>query len=161
MNQGLFRKIGIAFALTPLLLLLFIKAQAPDPSKHHRVLSAMNKLESMSSEIEIITIKLRYRLQNYYDGLSSATRETKLILQDMKVGPNAIFHKGNEKIDLALLELEKVLAQKTELVDRFKSHNAVLKNSLHYFPHITEETLAMSRSNKYFHQNLQRNCRRP
>ena len=155
MNLGLFRKIGIAFALAPLLILLFIKAQAPDPSKHHRVLGALNQLESMSAEIEIITLKLRYRLQNNYDGLTSATRESNLILQDMKAGPNAIFHQGNEKIDLALLELEKMLAQKAVLVERFKSHNAVLKNSLYYFPHITEETLEISRSNKHFHENLQ------
>ena len=155
MNPINFRKIGIALAIAPLLITIFIQAQAPDPIKHHRIQTALNKMQEMNSEIEILTLKLRYRLQNNYDGLVSTIKEIKQIQRELKTGEYAIFHRGNEEIDRTMEELEQLTTRKEELVDRFKSHNAVLKNSLYYFPKITEETLTMTRANKALHENLQ------
>ena len=62
MNQINLRKIGIALAIAPLLVTIFIQAQAPDPIKHHRILTALNKMASLSSAIEILTFKLRFQL---------------------------------------------------------------------------------------------------
>ena len=149
------KKIGIALAIAPLLITLFIKAQAPDPIRHHRTLTALNKMERLNSEIEILTLKLRYRLQNNYDGLVFALKEIEQIQNELKFGDRAIFHRGNERVDRAIVGLEQVMSRKAELVDRFKSHNAVLKNSLYYFPQITEETISGARTNRKLHENLQ------
>ena len=149
------KKIGIALAIAPLLITLFIKAQAPDPIRHHRTLTALNKMERLNSEIEILTLKLRYRLQNNYDGLVFAVKEIEQIQNELKFGDHSIFQRGNARVDRAIVELEQVMNRKAELVDRFKSHNAVLKNSLYYFPQITEEAISEARNNKKLHENLQ------
>ena len=155
MNQLNLKQIGIALAIAPLLASLFIKAQAPDPIKHRGILTALNNLEGMNSETEMLILKLKYRLQNNYDGLVSASMESKQLQKNLKTGKYAIYHQGNEKIDRAIDALERATAINDGLVDRFKSYNSILKNSLHYFPKITEETLSLAPSNRKLHEHLQ------
>ena len=155
MNQIDLRKIAIALAVAPLLFILFIKAQAPDPIRHHRILTDLHTIESMNAEIDILTLKFRYRLQSNYDGLVSAINEISLRQSELRAGEHAIFNKGNEKIDRAMEELDQALSKKTEWLEGFKSHNAVLNNSLHYFPRIVEETMRLARSDRTLQIKLQ------
>ena len=155
MNHTVLRNIAIALAVVPLLFILFIKAQAPDPIKHHRILADLHKIESMNAEIDILTLKFRYRLQNNYDGLVFAVNEIALRQNELRVGDRAIFNKGNKKIDRAMEELGQAMSQKEELVEGFKSHNAVLNNSLYYFPRIVEKTMVLARSDRALQIKLQ------
>ena len=155
MNHTVLRNIATALAITPLLFILFIKAQAPDPIKHHRILADLHTIESMNAEIDILTLKFRYRLQSNYDGLVSAVNEIALRQNELRVGDRAIFNTGNEKIDRAMEELGQAMSQKEEWVDGFKSRNAVLNNSLYYFPRIVEETVALARSDRALQTKLQ------
>ena len=155
MNRINLRQIAVALAMAPLLITLFIKAQAPDPIRHHRILSNLHKIESMNAEIDILTLQFRYRLQSNYDGLVFAIREIGLRHNELIAGENAIYKQGNEKIDGAIEELGKAILQKEELVEGFKSYNAVLNNSLYYFPRIVEETMHLSRSDRILHGRLQ------
>ena len=155
MNRAALGKTAIALVLAPLLISLFIKAQAPDPVKHNRILTALNKMERLDSEIDLLTLKTRYRLQNNYDGLVGAINETKQIQRELKTGEYAIFQRGDKKIDRTIEELDQVIHSREEAIERFKSLNSVLKNSLFYFPRITEETIRTTRSNRALQENLQ------
>ena len=111
MNQINLRQIAIALAIAPLLFILFIKAQAPDPIKHHRILTDLHKIESMNAEVDILTLKFRYRLQSNYDGLVSAINEIGLRQSELRTGEHAIFNKGNEKINRAMEELDQLTSR--------------------------------------------------
>ena len=149
------KQLAIALAIAPLLITLFIKAQAPDPVKHHRILAALHNMESMNGEIDTLALKLRYRLHNNYDGLVFAIQEIQQRQRELKTGETAIFHRGNEKIDRTIEGLEQAMLRKGELLESFKSDNSILKNSLYYFPRIMAETLRMSRSDRTLQKNLQ------
>ena len=155
MNPITLRQIAIALAIAPLLITLFIKAQAPDPIRHHRILSSLHKIESMNAEIDILTLQFRYRLQSNYDGLVFAVKEIGLRYQELTEGEDAIYNKGNEKIDRVIQDLGKAISQKEELVEGFKSHNAVLNNSLYYFPRLVEETTRLVPVYRNLHSRLQ------
>lgn len=154
MNSSTLRQVAVALAMAPLLITLFIKAQAPDPIKHHRILSALHKIETMNAEVDILTLQFRYRLQNNYDGLVYAVKEIGQSYQDLTAGENAISSKGNEKIDRLIQDLGKAITQKEELVEGFKSYNAVLNNSLHYFPRLVEEITRLVPSDRNLHTQL-------
>ena len=154
MNPITLRQIAIALAIAPLLITLFIKAQAPDPIRHHRILSSLHKIESMNAEIDILTLQFRYRLQSNYDGLVFAVKEIGLRYQELTEGEDAIYNKGNEKIDRVIQDLGKAISQKEELVEGFKSHNAVLNNSLYYFPRLVEETTRLVPTDRNLHSRL-------
>ena len=46
MNPINLKQIAIALAVSPLLVTLFIKAQAPDPVRHHRILEDLHTIAS-------------------------------------------------------------------------------------------------------------------
>ncbi|MDO8414069.1 MAG: EAL domain-containing protein [Gallionellaceae bacterium] len=135
--------------------MLFLKARAPDPITHHEILSNLYKLQSMNSEIDLLTLKLRYRLQSNYDGMVLAVKELVRLQSEIKVGENAIFHKGDKEIDQAFEQLDSAVAQKIDMIDRFKSYNAVLKNSFYYFPRLIEDIQREYPSNRTLQNNLQ------
>ena len=154
MNQISLKQLAAALAIAPLLIILFIKAQAPDPVRHHGILTNLHKIESLNSEIDSLTLKLRYRLQNNYDGLALAIQDIKQRQHELSDGKYAILHSGNKKIDLTIDRLSQATARKEKLIEGFKSHNAVLKNSIYYFPRITEETIHRAHADKALQKNL-------
>ena len=155
MNPINLRQIAIALAMAPLLFIIFIKAQPPDPIKHHQILAELHTIERMNAEIDILTLKLRYRLLNNFDDLVSAIREISLHQDNLKTGEYAIYHKGSLPIDLAIDKLGQTLSQKEALVEGFKSHQAVLNNSFNYFPRIVDETIQLAKADRALQLNLQ------
>ena len=154
MNQPNLKPLALALAIVPLLIILFAKAQAPDPVKHHSILTNLHKIENMNAEIDLLTLKLRFRLKNNYDGLVFAVKEIKLRQRELSTGEHAIFNRGYEKIDSLLLKLGEAMAHKEDLLDSLKSRNAILKNSLYYFPRIVEETIGHAHSDPALQKNL-------
>ncbi|WP_298160240.1 DAHL domain-containing protein, partial [Ferrovum sp.] len=96
-------------------------------------------------------VKLRYRLQNNYDGIVVAENEIRLRRSDLKT--NMLFLQGNERIDRAVRQWEQAFSRKEDLIERFKSHNAILKNSMYYFPITIDEAVRLAPSG--LRENLQ------
>ncbi len=153
MNPGLInpKQVSIVLASAIFLIFLFVNSRAVDPLQHRRTLEDLDEMASMDSQIDEQVVKLRYRLQNNYDGLVVAENEIRLRRNELK--NNALFRHGDERIERSVRKWDQALAHKEELIERFKSHNAVLKNSLYYFPRTAEEAIRLAPSG--LKENLQ------
>ena len=138
------RQVLIVFASTVFLIFLFVNARAINPFQNQRTLEDLNEISTMDSQIDEQVVKLRYRLQNNYDGLVVAENEIRLCQDDLKT--NRLFLHEDERIDRAVRQWEQALTRKEELIERFKSHNAILKNSMYYFPVTIDEAVRLAPS---------------
>ena len=91
-------------------------------------------------------LKSRYGQLTHYDPLVTALAELKRLQNHLQDIPPFIDKAGQIDIQRRLDDHAALLAQKESLLERFKSRNAVLNNSLSYFPIITTELLAQATS---------------
>ena len=130
------RRRRLAFSLLLALLvgvfaLLFSRTQAVDIDAQNRVVLNLRELEKLDAEWNVNILRSHIGLNVSYDPLSAPLarmRELQLRLAaalPMTNNPNA------KKI---FDEVTRALVQKEELVEQFKTQNAILRNSLIYFP---------------------------
>jgi serine phosphatase RsbU (regulator of sigma subunit) len=77
-------------------------------------------------------LKSRYELFNSYDSLVNNLATQKLLQKQLHEIPNFIGARGKRQIQNLLATQADLLKQKESLSERFKSQNAILKNSLSY-----------------------------
>ena len=146
MKPGRFssRQASIVFASTVFLVFLFLNARVIDPFQHQRTLEDLDEISTLDSQIDEQVVKLRYRLLNNYDGLVAAENDLKLRRDDLK--KNKLFQQEDQRIRQAVRQWEQAMARKEVLIEQFKSHNAILNNSLSYFPRTIEEAVRLAPS---------------
>jgi class 3 adenylate cyclase len=89
-------------------------------------------------------LQVRYGLLNNYDPLVKGFTIQRNLYQTLKQPPHFITAKGQQTILQRLQAHEEELAQKEQWVEAFKSSNAILKNSLSYFPIAITELVEQS-----------------
>ncbi|GGF63963.1 response regulator [Alteromonas lipolytica] len=124
----------VAGLLAAMLLLAFLysRSQLADTEKHSEIVGVISELRELEAEFQRALIVTRYGLVGSYDELVYTNKRLFQQSEQLQVtlGERAWFadiKKPTERY-LALL-----MAQRESLED-FKSHNAVLKNSLQYLP---------------------------
>lgn len=136
------------------LAILYSQSMLAPSATHERVLHDIGELENMDLQLDQQVIRLRSRLQNNYDPLVIASREIRLHFDELKSGQYAIYRHGDERADGLMGELEQAIARKETLLEEFKSHNAVLKNSLFYLPRTVEQTIRLAPADQGLKENL-------
>lgn len=116
--------------------MLFFKTQVHDMESHNRLVSTLGELQAVDATLNQDVIRTRYRLLVNYDPLVEAVAKSERLLRQLR---HAQHHTPANKpqsaaIGAQLDRLAETLKQKAVLVDYFKSDNAVLKNSLSYYP---------------------------
>jgi diguanylate cyclase (GGDEF)-like protein/PAS domain S-box-containing protein len=120
--------------IAALLGFLFVNSPSIDHVRHTQVLTALSKLPELDSQVDEIVLKHRFGLVNNYDSLVMNLESIKRYQHDLEQGEYAIAGRGNPEIDRAMAGFSTRLAEKETVVERFKSRNAVLRNSSYYFP---------------------------
>ena len=115
-------------------------ARMIDPAAHSRVIANLSKLQELDSELDETVLKLRDALLNNYDPLVATLNLVNAHKRDLQVGEHAIDRVGGAELGTAMAGVAAKIAEKEALLERFKSGNALLKNSFHYFP-LSVETL--------------------
>ncbi|PWB59074.1 MAG: hypothetical protein C3F18_01285 [Nitrosomonadales bacterium] len=136
------RQIVAIAAMAALLIFLFISTGSVNPAKHHDSITRLGEVEKLDAELEEEVLKQRYHLQNNYDELVEVQGKIRALIHDLESGDNAITAPGNTEVNQEMAKLKRELGLKDELIEQFKSHNALLKNSLRYLPHLIDEALA-------------------
>jgi PAS domain S-box-containing protein len=121
---------------------LFIKAQAIDFNQHNRYVVALHQLNELDARINQNILESRYGLLTYYDPIVTDIKGLQNIQDflNQKV-PSFIDQKNQLEIRNSLLAHREALQQKIEFIEEFKTKNAVLKNSLSYFPIVVSNTV--------------------
>jgi diguanylate cyclase (GGDEF)-like protein/PAS domain S-box-containing protein len=144
---------GVAAAC---LLFLFIKAQPVDPDTHNELAGDLRELQTRDIELGEAVLRHHYQLLHNYDGIVA-------IMQRMMALSTVLeqYHQNGSLPDTPEVERELgLLLQQIEMkevaLEEFKSHNALIKNSLIYLPRTIDDVLAnLPYTNRYLHEREQ------
>ena len=128
------RKLALGLAALLLLGWLFRQSTQIDIELHVRTVQRFEQLREQDAQLSRFVLQSRYGLLRNYDPLVTTQREVGLILGELSRDKPDLFLAGAKPIQKAFAEYQVALQQKSNLVENFKSHNAVLGNSLRYFP---------------------------
>jgi signal transduction histidine kinase/DNA-binding response OmpR family regulator len=133
------RNIGIGAAAAVLLTFLFVKQQPADPEKHDRFVHDLQLLKQLDAEINRDLLNSRYELLSSYDPFVRKLDEMRSVGSNLHSIPSFIGGQQRDQIEKLVKRQDELVDEKTRLVEIFKSKNAILKNSLRYFPVLIEE----------------------
>ena len=131
---------------------LFIKAQAIDFNQHNRYVVVLRQLNELDTRINQNILQTRYGLLTYYDPIVNDLEKLQDLQKRLKQTPTFINQPSQIEIHQSLQAHVGVLQQKERLIEDFKSKNAILRNSLYYFPiaiaNTVKKSSAQSRNGK-------------
>ena len=139
MTVAQIRSVAVAVGAALLLTFLFIQQRPVEPQQHHRFMHGLNQLKQLDTEINRDLLNSRFDLLASYDPFVQKLDEMQQVETDLQRIPPFV-RKGKRKQIQQLLKQESELrSEKVGLVETFKSRNAILKNSLRYFPTLISE----------------------
>lgn len=119
----------------------YLYTQPVDIHRHNTLLAHFSQLQRDEARLGEAVLQLNYNLSNNYDEVTSIVQHMHTTAKELKkdevvgdLGQSAEFGKQ-------LKLFEQRLADKQNALEKFKSKNAVLKNSLIYLPQAQEEVL--------------------
>ena len=122
--------VGIAGSLT----FLFLNSQAANIEEHNRLSNDLRQMKQMDATLTEESLDSRFGLLTNYDTLTATLARLKAIETNVKQQIEARPTAEQTPLKAPLAAYTEILAQKEDLIEQFKSHNAVLKNSLQYLP---------------------------
>src|SRR5580658_5230094 len=111
-----------------------------DPRQHDRFLSDLQRMKQLDAEINRDLLNSRYELLSSYDPFVQKLEEMRRAGADLQPVPAFIAGSRRQEIEQLLQRETEALSEKARLVETFKSKNAILKNSLRYFPVLMGES---------------------
>ncbi len=148
------KQILIGTGIILFLTFLFVQSRKADPVMHSRALYAIKEIEILDLQIDEMVVKLRFSRHHNYDEFDSASDAIRHQLEELKSGQYAIYQKGDAKVDSLLRRLEQSIGNKEEILEEFKSDNAVLKNSIYYLPIAADMTMRLDPADKTLKEYL-------
>ncbi|MEO0442196.1 MAG: DAHL domain-containing protein [Pseudomonadota bacterium] len=117
-------------------------------------LELINDLKQVDSELNTLMLKSRYGLLADYDELARQTVSAGNKLLEIKENNVNGYLDDNKQLQDLLKEYTEQLELKTDLVENFKSHNAVLRNSIKYAPPLGDQLIDMLEAKQPGSSNL-------
>jgi diguanylate cyclase (GGDEF)-like protein/PAS domain S-box-containing protein len=123
---------------------LYQRAEWVNPEQHFAYTQSLRDLREIDTRIESELLANRLELSRNYDALTRHTLDATSRGAQTLTTPTFLADSDREAVQSAARALQLSLADKADLVDRFKRHDAVLRNSLAYFPVAATEMLDQS-----------------
>jgi len=139
MTAGKLRNILMGAGAALLLTFLFVQQRPVDIRHHDRFLNDLLVMRQLDTEINRDLFSVRYELLNSYDPFVRKLEEMRKAQVDLQLIPLFVKGRKREEIGQLLKRESELLLQKARLVETFKSKNAILKNSIRYFPVLIAE----------------------
>ena len=133
------RNLSMVAGAVSLLTFLFVQQRPPDSGQHDQAMRDFQLLERLDAEIDADLLRSRYDLLRSYDPFVEKLGEMRLAGADLQRIRPLMSRTASERMVPLLARERDVLSQKAQLVEQFKSDNAVLKNSVRYFPVLIAE----------------------
>jgi class 3 adenylate cyclase len=128
---------------------LLVRVQGIDYKQHNDFTSYLRRVKELNATLNQDVIKSRYGLLTYYDPLANELSELNKLQNRLGRIPTFVEPRGQIEIKQSLQAQGKLLQEKEKLVERFKSQNATLRNSLYYFPQLILETTQKATKNDW------------
>ncbi len=130
------------------LVLIYFKTNRIVLAEHERFDRNLRGIQQLDATLNQDVLKARFRLLADYDGSPRQINELKRMVADLAVIPAFISDAERQMIQQKVDALSQVIAQKDELLERFKSQNAVLNNSLRDLPVAGTELVKLAASDE-------------
>jgi PAS domain S-box-containing protein len=114
--------------------ILWLKSQEIDVKRHDRYLANLRQMQTLDARIDRNVLQARDGLLNNYDPIVNDLAKLKQLQTALKQTPSFVDSEGRKEIVRLLQEDIKLWQHKEETIWRFQSQNAILLNSLTYFP---------------------------
>jgi PAS domain S-box-containing protein len=131
-------------AVLVVLVILWVKSLAIDVERHDRYLAHLRQIQTLDARIDRNVLQARDGLLTYYDPIVNDLAQIKRLQTDLQRTPNFVEADGRLELDRLLKKQVDLSQQKEESIFKFQSQNAVLINSLTYFPIAIAEIAAKS-----------------
>jgi len=133
------RSVAFVLVLVSGLSLFYTQTQSVDTDKHKKIVQSLLELRQFSAQVnEQVLFAQRHGFHNY-DLLSKSSKVLMPLLQEVRLN---LPQGANEKLNAEVVELNGLLEQQAEILEVFKSRNALLKNSLNFLPTIANKVLS-------------------
>ena len=117
--------------LTLVLAFLFNRTQAVDIEGENRIMLELREFEKLDAEWNVNILRSHIGTNPDYDPLAASLPRMHTLLEHFG---RALPASQGAAARQAYANLTRALSEKEELVEQFKSYNAILRNSLLYFP---------------------------
>ncbi|MEQ1784489.1 MAG: DAHL domain-containing protein, partial [Hyphomonadaceae bacterium] len=135
---------GLGLALVSILLFLFVKTQDAAASSYLDDSASLHKFHLLDTSWELDVMRSKTGIHANYDALVDPLVALKELQGRLAADQDTSSHAAPEKV-AAIAALGAALHQKTLLVERYKSHNSVLRNSLDFLPTALDDAYSASR----------------
>jgi diguanylate cyclase (GGDEF)-like protein/PAS domain S-box-containing protein len=126
---------GVVLALLLAVLTWFyLRAESVAPEQHFTYTQHLRDLRELDATIDGELLANRLELTRNYDALTDYTQRALTTSTISLTTPAFLSAADREKVLHTAQDLQTTLAHKADLIDGFKRNNAVLRNSLAYFP---------------------------
>lgn len=113
---------------------VYEQAEAVDPAQHERYVLTLSRMQALDARMDSELLAARMGVVNHYDGLTQLHAEMALQVEVLRVLPGYLSEDAQRQLSSLVRGVQATQASKSGLVDLFKRHNAVLRNSVAYFP---------------------------
>ena len=132
-------RMSAAILAAVLLVFLFIFTQPIDLRQHNNLLNNFKNLHSDEARLGETVLELNFSLSNNYDQINLIISHIRSTVKELKEGPAAANLRKDIEFRQKLQVLDERLPIQVAALERFKSSNAVLKNSLIYLPRARDD----------------------
>ena len=131
-----FRSIALLVLIVVLAAIGYLgyKSLGPDLENHYLTTETFRRLETADRSLNDEILRSRLALSADYDTIAGIFPRIYALIDSLKSGPQSITGKHGIRLDRAIDDYVTLIEGKEDLTERFKSHNAILRNSINYVP---------------------------
>ena len=137
----------LAVPLGGALLYFYLQARDYDAASYVENVALLRQIKQLDATWELDVMKARLGVSQHYDALAATQRELRTLPPQLKLPPGqggGAGQSGAGALAAGVAALRRDLDSKGALIESFKSHNAVLRNSLAYLPASTDDIVERS-----------------
>ena len=116
------------------LIWVYRQAEAVVPVQHERYVLTLSRLQALDAKADSEVLAARMGLVNNYDGITRLQADMAQQVDVLLTLPDYLPEPARQQLSSLTQGVQTILASKADLIDVFKRHNAVLRNSEAYFP---------------------------
>ena len=105
----------------------------------HQYLQTLILQQKYYANLNQQLLQARYEVSISYDTINQQIQLLKQLHQELATVPSFIDPESQQELQQLLKQNQRLLAAQEQTIERFKSENALLKNSLYYLPELLEE----------------------
>jgi diguanylate cyclase (GGDEF)-like protein/PAS domain S-box-containing protein len=129
---------------------LYLQTRTLEHEGHYQdIVDSLLHVRHLNAVLNEQVLRVRRHQHHDYDSLTSAARELDETLNTLRIQS---VYMNNQQIHSLLDQMKVLLAEKKEVIEQFKSKNALLKNSLRFFPHAIDRAVEDARASYWLSQ---------